>query len=272
MAITAQEAWVEREREIEVRCPGVHARAGRGGGDPGARSEYVDQNSGVSARLPIALIENLVSNAERRALAHRREAASCARLRPAAGRLGGERQGGAGARRRAGGGDERGARAARPRREVDLRASASPTPTSPSARAAGRPRAGRGRNARRVRVPADARVVLERQPHRDRRRDAVSRVSEAPGGVKGLPELAERYLEPASAEEAAVAMELVLEGLHQHSMLSRERNDGSRHRVQGHAEEHAERAGRGRGLKRAGSSLARALPAQHPHRRARRTP
>jgi magnesium chelatase subunit I len=46
--------------------------------------------------------------------------------------------------------------------------------------------------------------------------------------VRGLSALAEKYLEPANAEEHAVAMELVLEGLHQHSMLSRERVEGSR--------------------------------------------
>jgi magnesium chelatase subunit I len=46
-------------------------------------------------------------------------------------------------------------------------------------------------------------------------------------GVKGLASLAAKYLEPANAEEAAVAMELVLEGLHQNSILSRERTDGS---------------------------------------------
>jgi magnesium chelatase subunit I len=43
--------------------------------------------------------------------------------------------------------------------------------------------------------------------------------------VKGLPQLATKYLSPKSPEEAAVAMELVLEGLHQSSMLSRERTD-----------------------------------------------
>jgi hypothetical protein len=37
--------------------------------------------------------------------------------------------------------------------------------------------------------------------------------------------LAARHLEPAGPEEHAVAMELVLEGLHQHSMLSRDRKD-----------------------------------------------
>jgi magnesium chelatase subunit I len=45
------------------------------------------------------------------------------------------------------------------------------------------------------------------------------------GKVKGLADLAARYLEPADPEEHAVAMELVLEGLHQSSMLSRERTD-----------------------------------------------
>jgi magnesium chelatase subunit I len=45
--------------------------------------------------------------------------------------------------------------------------------------------------------------------------------------VKGLATLAERHLEPRDADEAAVAMELVLEGLHQNSMLSRERTDSA---------------------------------------------
>ena len=44
--------------------------------------------------------------------------------------------------------------------------------------------------------------------------------------MKGLAALADRYLEPKGAEEGSVAMEFVLEGLHQHSMLSRERVDG----------------------------------------------
>jgi magnesium chelatase subunit I len=46
--------------------------------------------------------------------------------------------------------------------------------------------------------------------------------------VKGLSDLAAKYLEPANADEHAVAMELVLEGLHQSSMLSRERSEASR--------------------------------------------
>jgi magnesium chelatase subunit I len=43
--------------------------------------------------------------------------------------------------------------------------------------------------------------------------------------VKGLGSLAIKYLTPEGPEESAVAMELVLEGLHQNSMLSRERTD-----------------------------------------------
>jgi magnesium chelatase subunit I len=46
--------------------------------------------------------------------------------------------------------------------------------------------------------------------------------------VRTLPQLAAKYLEPRNPEEAAVAMELALEGLHQNSMLSRDRTDDAR--------------------------------------------
>lgn len=45
--------------------------------------------------------------------------------------------------------------------------------------------------------------------------------------VNGLGDLAARHMEPRDADEHAVAMELVLEGLHQSSMLSRERTDSA---------------------------------------------
>jgi magnesium chelatase subunit I len=44
--------------------------------------------------------------------------------------------------------------------------------------------------------------------------------------VKGLQSIATKYLDPVGPEETTIAMELVLEGLHQHSMVSRERSDG----------------------------------------------
>jgi magnesium chelatase subunit I len=68
MKITEQEAWVQRDgyniimpkyfREI-IEQIAFEAR----------KSEFVDQKSGVSARLTINAMENLISNAERRAIA-----------------------------------------------------------------------------------------------------------------------------------------------------------------------------------------------------------
>ena len=74
LAITAQEAWIEARAGSPgtqaVRVPAfvreiveeiaVHARA----------DQKVDRRSGVSQRLPITTLENVVSNAERRALLH----------------------------------------------------------------------------------------------------------------------------------------------------------------------------------------------------------
>jgi magnesium chelatase subunit I len=67
MAITAQEAWIERGPRIEVPRfvrEVVEEIAFQ------ARSERkIDKRSGVSQRLPISVLESVVSNAERRALA-----------------------------------------------------------------------------------------------------------------------------------------------------------------------------------------------------------
>jgi magnesium chelatase subunit I len=74
MAITTQEAWTARDGEASTGIPvdvpafireiveeiAFHAR-----GD-----QKVDKRSGVSQRLPITTLENVVSNAERRALVH----------------------------------------------------------------------------------------------------------------------------------------------------------------------------------------------------------
>src|SRR5207247_702579 len=148
MEITGQESWVKRDAGIEVAIPGFVRELVEEVAIQARKSEYVDQNSGVSARLPIALIENLVSNAERRGLVNG-EARVTARI-------------------------------------CDLQQAVSA-------------------------VSGKVELVLE-------------------GGwaVKGLGALAAKHLEPHSPDEAATAMELVLEGLHQHSMLSRERTDGAK--------------------------------------------
>ncbi len=76
MAITEQEAWVERDgsgpasRIPEFIRELVERIAFEARGD-----KRVDRRSGVSQRLPISVLENVVSNAERRALAHREKEA-----------------------------------------------------------------------------------------------------------------------------------------------------------------------------------------------------
>ena len=68
MEITEQEAWPRARPADRAADPGLRPRSGRGGRVPGAAGQKVDKRSGVSQRLPIALLENVVSNAERRAL------------------------------------------------------------------------------------------------------------------------------------------------------------------------------------------------------------
>jgi len=66
--ITEQEAWVKRDGK-PVEIPQYFREIIEQIAFEARGSEYVDQKSGVSARLTIAAIENLVSNAERRAIA-----------------------------------------------------------------------------------------------------------------------------------------------------------------------------------------------------------
>jgi magnesium chelatase subunit I len=65
MAITRQEAWTRRSRE--VRIPGFIAEIIEEVAFQARDDSRVDKHSGVSQRLPISLMENVVSNAERRA-------------------------------------------------------------------------------------------------------------------------------------------------------------------------------------------------------------
>ncbi len=67
-AITAQEADVLPEQEKMVEMPDLCKLLVEQIAMEARKSEYVDQKSGVSARLTIASYENLVSTAERRAL------------------------------------------------------------------------------------------------------------------------------------------------------------------------------------------------------------
>ena len=70
MAITAQEAWTERkERGAKpVRIPPLLAELVERVAFEARTDKRIDRRSGVSQRLPITVLENVVSNAERRAL------------------------------------------------------------------------------------------------------------------------------------------------------------------------------------------------------------
>ncbi len=70
MTITAQEAWIARDGSrlhIPKYVQEVIERIAFAARD----DKKIDKRSGVSQRLPISAIENVVSNAERRALTHR---------------------------------------------------------------------------------------------------------------------------------------------------------------------------------------------------------
>ncbi len=67
VAITEQEAWVSRDGR-KVLIPQFFKEIIEQIAFEARRSEFVDQKSGVSARLTISAMENLVSNAERRAI------------------------------------------------------------------------------------------------------------------------------------------------------------------------------------------------------------
>ena len=230
MTITAQESWLERGSDTQVMVPEFMRALIEEVAIQARKSEYVDQNSGVSARLPIALLENVVSNAERRALAtgETRVWARVCDLQHAVSAvsgkvelvLEGEQEGAMNVARALLG---RGVKALFAQRFPDAY---KPKRKSAAARAA----EGQGTGESDL-ASSEYRPILEwfasgnqvaisdDMPHAEYARQLAT--------VKGLERIAARHLAPGSAEEAAVAMELVLEGLHQNSILSRERSDGA---------------------------------------------
>jgi magnesium chelatase subunit I len=229
MAITSQESWVERKGGVEVRVPSFLRELIEEVAIQARKSEYVDQNSGVSARLTIALLENVVSNAERRGLVtgEKKVVTRVCDLQAAVSAvsgkvelvLEGEQEGAMNVARALLG---KGVKAVFSQRFPD----------------AFKPRRVRTRGAQPPAEEAESQAAAEYRPvlewfssgHHLELGDDLPQpeYAKALASVKGLPELAARYLEPRDADEHAVAMELVLEGLHQSSMLSRERTDTGR--------------------------------------------
>jgi magnesium chelatase subunit I len=68
MMITAQEAWTKRGGGIELAMPDWFRELVEEVAFAARNSEYVNQASGVSARMSISLLENVLSNMERRAI------------------------------------------------------------------------------------------------------------------------------------------------------------------------------------------------------------
>ncbi|MEQ1831911.1 MAG: magnesium chelatase [Candidatus Eisenbacteria bacterium] len=225
VAITQQESWVERKSGVNVHVPRFMRELVEEVAIQARKSEYVDQNSGVSARLTIALLENVVSNAERRGLVtgEKRVVTRVCDLQAAVSAvsgkvelvLEGEQEGAQNVARALLG---RGVKSLFSQRFPD----------------AFKPRRARRRGTE-IPDESDSQAAAEYRPVLEwfSSGNHLELGDDIPQGefaaslakVKGLADLAARYLEPADGDEHAVAMELVLEGLHQSSMLSRERTD-----------------------------------------------
>lgn len=68
MEITEQEAWTSRNGEVDVHIPRLIKELLEQVAFEARESEYIDQKSGVSTRMTITAMEQLISAAERRAL------------------------------------------------------------------------------------------------------------------------------------------------------------------------------------------------------------
>src|SRR5687768_11667433 len=75
MTITAQEAWLRRGVGPETEVPAFVAEVVEEIAFQARQDRRIDKRSGVSQRLPISAMENVVSNAERRALVSGEEGA-----------------------------------------------------------------------------------------------------------------------------------------------------------------------------------------------------
>ena len=68
ISITTQESWTARDSAVETRVPKYIREVVEYVAFLAREDKKVDKRSGVSQRLPISVLENVVSNAERRAL------------------------------------------------------------------------------------------------------------------------------------------------------------------------------------------------------------
>lgn len=226
--ITDQESWIKRGGP-KVAIPQFIRDAIEQIAFEARKSEFVHQGSGVSARMTIAIYENVISNAERRCLLTGQDhtTARVLDLQSAvpsmSGKLElvyeGEQEGlqkvstnlvGAAVRKTF----ERFFpvinRAKVPRRKVEGAASVSRPPVRPKPR------------GQRLRLQADYRLLRRRPKARTHGRPERQGLRDAPRRRARPARAGLIAHEEAKGEELAVAMEFVLEGLHQSSLLAKE--------------------------------------------------
>jgi len=226
LEITRQEAWTRRTGAVEVELPALLETAVEEAVFEARRSEFVDPASGVSQRAAISAMECVVSNAERRGLASGEERVQArvadlwAAVPALVGKLElvyeGEQQGTEAVARRVLGGAVRrlfesrfppvnGKPAGRRRRG----GGGEPPEETDDARYRSVVRwfaAGNTLDVEDGTTGADHRAALE--------------------SVDGLLDLVRTHGAPADPGEETLLMELVLEGLHQHSVIARDDLDG----------------------------------------------
>jgi magnesium chelatase subunit I len=233
--ITAQEAWVDRDAEPRTEIPDLFRELIEEIAFIARSSEFVDQSSGVSARMPISAIEVLVSNLERRGLSNGESRVFprlCdlpATLPAITGKVEmvyeGEQQGAEVVAKKLIGAalkklfdakfpaPDAGRPTDRRRTELEETADENPAP-------------------RRSRTPAPEKIHALYEPIVEwfGAGGKVTISDDTPfekhlaalDSVPGLRKAVEDHFAPASPEELAIGMELVLEGLTQHLKLARE--------------------------------------------------
>lgn len=214
-AITSQEAWTERDGGARLVVPPYLRSTIEDVAFQARASELVDQKSGVSARVSIALLENVISNAERRAVSQR-VPASVARIGDvyAAGAAitgkielvyEGEREGSQAVAHHLIG-----------KAVLAVFERTFPDAYQPAEKA------GEGEFQPIVAHFQNGRVLALSDEASDA--DVYSKLA----AVKGLEPLARKYLACETEAECAAAMEFVLEGLHQKSLLAKDVAAGGR--------------------------------------------
>jgi magnesium chelatase subunit I len=234
--ITAQEAWLERDGGPEIEIPEFFRELVEEVAFAARASEFVDQSSGVSARMPISAIEILASNLERRGLVNGESRVSprlCdlpASLPAITGKVEmvyeGEQQGAEVVAKKLIGtavkklfdarfpAPDSGRPTERRRQESDE----DDDPTTPVRRARSAP------------APDKVHATYEPIVAWFAAGNKVTLSDDAPftehfatlSSVPGLKKAVEEHFSPASKEELAIGMELVLEGLTQHLKIARE--------------------------------------------------